>query len=157
MASISIMDTLVDHEDRVQTIENFFDLSFLIKDKHVINTINSDGMPMTLPVNNEREESILEKERGIISGSKKQMVLSLSMQQLAELSEFMSGSPPCPLHREDSLYTAADAREQADILANRAEEENKRKKREREEEKGKKRKQNSNHLRVGRRRSSIDE
>eukprot|EP01041_Mallomonas_annulata_P001325 gene1325-2554_t len=107
---IDLFHTLVDPKDNVQTIENFFDFAFLVKDKRVVQTLDAEGVPVTIPVNDMEED-------GQLAGSRKQMVLSLAMKDLQSLSEYS--------HKiDDPLYAAKDAREQANILADRAEIEN---------------------------------
>lgn len=119
-STINILTALVDPNDNVQTIENFFDYSFLIKDKRVVETLDEEGIPVTMTV----AES---EEKGAEDG-KKQMVLSLSMNDLKELAKLLPTGYVCPLHRDDPLYEAKDARQQADILAERLENEEKLKK-----------------------------
>jgi len=123
--SINILTALVDPTDNVQTIENFFDYSFLIKDKRVVESLDEAGVPVTMPVPQPTDG----EDKGVDEG-KKQMVLSLAMNDLRDLAQLLPSGYVCPLHRDDPLYEAKDAREQADILATRLdEEENQRKRR----------------------------
>lgn len=110
---VDLLTTLVDRKDPVQTIENFFDFSFLIKDKRAMARINKEGLPETILID---DDAVGEKSR-------RQMVLSLSIADLRALSKLLPDDADTPLHRDDPLYAAKNAREQADILAKRMDDE----------------------------------
>ncbi len=125
--SFPVMDILVDPTDQVQTVENFFDFAFLIKDGQVATQYDkSDKNPKAV-------SAILEK---LQNSSRRQHVLTLNMKELHEVAEYLKtddarsfsqlldASPDAPegddelnpLHRSDALYSARSAAEQSDIL-----------------------------------------
>lgn len=105
---IRLLQLLADPDDPVQTIENFFDLSFLVKEKNVTIVQDRDGSLVV-----ERACSAENKD-----ADKSQKVLSLSMRALKDYLRSSKAAPDdrAPLHREDELYQAADAHEQAQLL-----------------------------------------
>lgn len=126
-----LLNTLVDPNDRVQTIENFFDFCFVIKEKQVVVHMDPQThLPMALGVASEDVE--------IEDFKKHQMVLTLDMGDLELLTSFAQSSSANrakvlqpfdsenPLHRLDPLYAARNAHEQAKI-AKEMEEEKKQK------------------------------
>jgi len=106
---VDLLQLLIDPRDPVQTIENFFDYSFLLKQKKVEEDIDSvTGLPSVVLVN---DATTLEEGEC----RNNQMVLSINMADLARLSEAM-GHEDGLLHRNDALYTANSVREQLSIL-----------------------------------------
>ena len=142
---IDLVSFLVDPEDQVQTIENFFDYAFLIKEKATMEAIDKiTGIPTINPAAKEKLE---EKES-------KQLVLSLNMKELQQLAQLVrdgefvdededenenenenedNASSPVrrnnsssssskkrkvwsQLHREDQLYSTANVHAQAELL-----------------------------------------
>lgn len=122
--STSMLDLLVDDEDPVQTIENLFDFSFMVKNKQVI--VSDEKIP-----NSNKNQLRLKMEphpESITNDDKKQMVMRFDMKDLLELQEIKrkksekSGAKKrelTELHRDDELYLAANAHEQADLLQRR--------------------------------------
>lgn len=103
------IESLVDPIDPVQTVENLFDFSFLIKEKKVLVSVNDENVPYATYARQETK-----------AGSK-QMVLTLKMKDLKQLcAQLQSDGTQCELHRNDDLYAARNAHEQADILDRRA-------------------------------------
>jgi hypothetical protein len=113
--TINALKVLVDERDPVQTVENFFDLAFLIKDNKVSITEDTDSnQPMA------QHFQYLDKA---MPKEPRQLVLSLNMKDLKRLaSALKTQGNECPIHREDELYQAADVREQTKILAERVDE-----------------------------------
>jgi hypothetical protein len=140
-AVFPVLDILFDKDDVVQTIENFFDMAFLIKEGEVFTQYNKkQGLPFALS----SDKTKTQKTR------RRQQVLTLSVSQLNSLSKMMkeghhetvsslvrslnnggtidedddmdggsgsgSGSGANPLHRRDPLYKAKTAREQSAII-----------------------------------------
>ena len=104
------IESLIDPVDPVQTVENLFDFSFLVKEKKVLVSVNDDNVPYATFARQETK-----------AGSK-QMVLTLKMKDLKKLNaQLKSDGVQCELHRIDDLYAARNAHEQADILDKRAE------------------------------------
>ena len=116
----SMLDLLIDIEDPVQTIENFFDFSFLVKNKKV--AISEDKAN-----NNELMVQYIEDECVVQNDDKKQMVMRIDMKDLLQMIENNNKAPSqgvntkkrtlTSLHRNDELYRAADAHEQANLIA----------------------------------------
>jgi hypothetical protein len=103
-----LLYNLLDPADAVQTVENFFDFAFLIKEKKVTQKIDENGMPISLLIAD-----------GLQNADRKQMVLSMGMKDLKKLSKLVAGksvadglNSACPLHRNDLLYAAKNAHEQ---------------------------------------------
>ena len=113
-----MLDLLVDIDDPVQTVENFFDFSFLVKNKQVI--VSDDKVS-----NSGKKELQLTMEQNpntISNEDKKQMVLRIDMKDLLKIQEITQkgkNSVKTELHRDDELYQAANAHEQADLLQRR--------------------------------------
>eukprot|EP01034_Spumella_vulgaris_P027263 gene27263-33957_t len=113
---------LVDPADNVQTIENIFDLSFLIKEKKVLTdfTVGEHGIrtPVVFGIDqNKMHESGLGTD-------KKQMILSVNMQDLSTFRKYLypnylpDGSGDVnALHRTDPLYDARDAAHSAALVS----------------------------------------
>jgi hypothetical protein len=114
-SSSDLLGILVNPRDNVQTIENFFDFSFLIKDKRVGQDLLQDGIPSYTIIN---VESLNE---GLLPNERKQMVLSIGMRDLRLLAGLLSRDAEHSLHRDDALYSAANAHEQAKIITERQE------------------------------------
>jgi hypothetical protein len=110
-----LLTILVNPTDPVQTVENFFDYSFLIKDKRVVESLNAEGLPETLKAQTQMFDL------GGPDGERKQLVVSLGMRDLRTLASVLQ-EQGCEhkLHRDDALYAAEDAYAQAEILAARA-------------------------------------
>eukprot|EP00596_Hydrurales_sp_CCMP1899_P003858 CAMPEP_0119053118 /NCGR_PEP_ID=MMETSP1177-20130426/74208_1 /TAXON_ID=2985 /ORGANISM="Ochromonas sp, Strain CCMP1899" /LENGTH=453 /DNA_ID=CAMNT_0007032949 /DNA_START=102 /DNA_END=1463 /DNA_ORIENTATION=- len=111
-----LLYNLLDPLDAVQTVENLFDFAFLIKEKQVAQKIDENGMPISLLLPGELQNA-----------DRKQMVLTMNMKDLKKLSKLVARkssaddlSSTCPLHRNDLLYSAKNAHEQADILQQKA-------------------------------------
>jgi hypothetical protein len=103
-----LLYNLLDPLDAVQTVENLFDFAFLIKEKQVAQRIDENGMPKSLLLPGELQNT-----------DRKQMVLTMNMKDLKKLSKLVARqsladgiSSTCPLHRNDLLYAAKNAHEQ---------------------------------------------
>lgn len=113
-----MLDLLVDIDDPVQTVENFFDFSFLVKNKQVI--VSDDKAS-----NSSKKELQLTMEQHpdkIANEDKKQMVLRIDMKDLLKIQDItqkVKNGVKTELHRDDELYRAANAHEQADLLQKR--------------------------------------
>ena len=106
-----LLQLLINPKDNVQTIENFFDFSFLIKDKRVMESLNENGLPMAYKTN---PHALTKSE----DGNRRQLILSLNMKDLQEIAQLLQEEGKAhQLHREDVLYSARNAHEQADIVA----------------------------------------
>jgi len=108
---VSMLKMLVDEKDHVQTVENFFDFAFLIKDKKV-----------EFCEDVETKQPKAKHQHNINSDSSnresQQLVLSLNMKDVKRLAAALAREGnECPLHRNDELYDARDAQEQAEILS----------------------------------------
>ncbi len=132
-----LISFLVDPHDQVQTVENFFDYAFLIKEQSTSQKIDkATGLPVIKPAH---REMLAEKES-------KQLVLSMNMQELKELAAIMqeheeaginsnggsglinnsssngsrSNSPKkrkvLSLHRDDALYKTSDVHQQTALI-----------------------------------------
>lgn len=150
--SLPLLPLLFDAEDQVQTVENFFDYAFLIKEKAVAQKVEKEtkggsGLPMIIAAPKEKLQEL----------EVKQHVLSLNMKELKELAELCkdgsygydgeeedgvtasqgkgksssSGSGNgnghkqrrnSVLHRTDELYTLEDPFKQAELLKRREDE-----------------------------------
>lgn len=106
--SFDLLQTLVDPQDPVQTVENLFDFAFMIKEKQVGQKLNEDGIPVAQLM----PDTLREEDRH-------QMVLTMGMKDLKKLSKLVASksvadgqSGSCPLHRNDLLYSAKNAHEQ---------------------------------------------
>ena len=112
-----LLQLLVNPKDNIQTVENFFDFSFLIKDKRVVESMDGKGLPQAMVCPPDTLAEGAESQR-------KQLVLSLSMKDLNEIKTLLQLQCETlhehALHRSDELYLAKDAQEQAEILAARA-------------------------------------
>ena len=87
----------------MQTIENFFDYAFLVKNKRVVEEMGkSDGLPYGLPAD---PGKVVEK----YGQGSSQLILSLGIKELRELAQLLPDTGECPLHREDDLYEADTA------------------------------------------------
>ena len=80
--SLPLLPLLFDAEDQVQTVENFFDYAFLIKEKAVAQKVEKEtkggsGLPMIIAAPKEKLQEL----------EVKQHVLSLNMKELKELAE----------------------------------------------------------------------
>jgi hypothetical protein len=103
-----LLYNLLDPVDAVQTVENFFDFAFLIKEKQVAQKLDENGMPISLLIPD-----------GLQHENRKQMVLTMNMKDLKKLSKLVASksvadglNSTCPLHRNDLLYAAKNAHEQ---------------------------------------------
>lgn len=106
-----LLQLLINPQDNVQTIENFFDFSFLIKDKRVMESLDENGIPYAYKTN---PHALTKSE----DTNRKQMILSLNMKDLTEIAQLLQDEGKAhKLHRDDELYSAIDAHEQADIVA----------------------------------------
>ena len=95
----NLIKILVDPTSSVQTIENFFDFSFMIKNKkaRIFEHKSCTGLL----------GAMLDDEVGDEANEKNQAVLSMNMKHLGHLQELMKTVYPshkCPLHRDDELY-----------------------------------------------------
>lgn len=109
---IDLLKMLVDEKNHVQTVENFFDFAFLIKDKKV--QVHEDSESKQPRVRH------FENNRTISTGEARQVVLSLNMKDVKRLAAALSKQGNvCPLHRNDDLYDAANAARQSEILQER--------------------------------------
>jgi hypothetical protein len=134
---VDLMRTLVDPQDSVQSVENFFDFAFLIKDKRVMHKVENDSSIAAVSIDPEKVEDF---------NARSQMVLSLNMTDLKLLGDLLkleqqlnagtdsaahgvssssakakktttaAAVQHCPLHRSDGLYNLTSAHEQADFL-----------------------------------------
>ena len=137
--------TQVDPVDSVQTIENFFDFAFLIKDKKV--RVTSTDRNQHTPHIELLKEDV--ETANTLTKDKKQQVLTLSISDVKRISQLLtrlnggdgsnshnnssytpsspvsSKSPAStaaphtgvnPLHRSDVLYTCSNAHEQSTLL-----------------------------------------
>eukprot|EP01032_Pedospumella_encystans_P010841 gene10841-12654_t len=119
-----LLKTLVDPVNPVQSLENFFDFSYLHKEKKVKHKFDEETGTL---------KACAAKPKELDEAPKSQMVLSFNMQDLARLAQLVhpeahitgadsvanSSQVSHPLHREDPLYDAHDAQEQVRILAER--------------------------------------
>eukprot|EP01032_Pedospumella_encystans_P009502 gene9502-11178_t len=132
-----LLKTLVDPINPVQSVENFFDYSYLHKEKRVVHKFDEASGSLKACI---AEPEELEKRQ------KKQMVLSFNMLDMKHMAKVLypemyessasddaasssrssgtsqgtrSSQVSHPLHREDPLYDAHDAQEQVRILAER--------------------------------------
>eukprot|EP01040_Poterioochromonas_malhamensis_P001507 gene1507-1596_t len=91
-----LLELLVDPVDDVQTIENFFDFSFLIKEKAVIQALDKNDLPIAIST-----DAIDQQQR-------KQMVLTITTKDLKQLRDLLYGPQASkikhPLHRDDEIY-----------------------------------------------------
>lgn len=101
-----LLKILVDHNDPVQTVENFFDYSFLVKEKRVLERIEKDGLPKTTNLQHVLQElKISTSNGGRRKGSdgkevveeqgckpRQQLVLSMSMKEIKELMRLVHGN-----------------------------------------------------------------
>jgi hypothetical protein len=127
---LNVLNTLVDPCDTVQTVENFFDFAFLIKDQRVMQKLTSAGDVEAVYVEPEKLDDNWATNR-------KQMVLSMNIPDLKLLGDLLllqksqenrnlpstekfNDDSSCILHRSDPLYSLSSAREQADMLVERA-------------------------------------
>ena len=78
MYLVDLIELLVDTQDKVQTIENFFDFAFLLQKKHAAQTNigYADELPRALAVQN-------------LTTEKQQLVLSLDMRSLEVVNELL--------------------------------------------------------------------
>jgi hypothetical protein len=100
-----LLDLVLDPLSAVQTVENLFDLSFLVKDRKVELGQSPDGTVTVC--------------RGIFppDAPRTQTVLSLPMSGLMALGkQRLEVAPVCRLHREDPLYQARDAHSQVALI-----------------------------------------
>ena len=88
---LPFLDVFVDPKDNVQTIENIFDLAFLMKNGDVICATDTSGDPFVIC-----DDSTFTKING---DEKRQHVLSINMKELQELQKLHDGSfdPDAPL------------------------------------------------------------
>jgi hypothetical protein len=97
---IDLIDLLVDPSDSVQTIENFFDYSFLLKDKKVAEGIvEGDDLPKV----------VIADPNTLDAADKKQMILAINMADLGHLMSEMrkhhsDNAEVHPFHRSSELY-----------------------------------------------------
>jgi hypothetical protein len=106
----NMLTMLVDERDHVQTVENFFDFSFLVKDKKVEFTEDADIKQPKARHSHNMGHSV--------SREAQQLVLSLNMKDVKRLAAALSEQGnECPLHRTDELYDALNAKEQSNLLA----------------------------------------
>lgn len=122
---VDLLQLLVDPSDDIQTVENFFDFSFLIKEKKVTVVIDdATQLPQVISIPEGKNEDI-----------PIQTVLSMNMKDIKELRMIMNRIKSEPsltrklpggymktyptLHRDDDLYSAPDVHAQADILQRR--------------------------------------
>lgn len=82
----------LDADDPVQTVENFFDFAFLIKEKRAMESVQ-DGEPKAIATD-------INKLNAYMGNQRQQMVLSLSMKDLRELKVWCSCVVNCKLHRQ---------------------------------------------------------
>lgn len=105
----NLFELLVDPDDMVQTVENFFDFSYLVKEKRILFDRDRDtGIPMAIA--NEPDQQ---------ASTKNQMVLTMNMKDMKVLHKLLkdkSSTATHPLHRDDVLYSASDVHEQANYL-----------------------------------------
>eukprot|EP01032_Pedospumella_encystans_P009503 gene9503-11179_t len=123
-----LLKTLVDPINPVQSVENFFDYSYLHKEKKVKHAFNEETGTLTACIADPGE---------LDEAPKTQMVLSFSIGDLKRMAELLypevhkstsnsnnsksnSSRLSHPLHREDPLYEAQDAQEQVRLLAKRS-------------------------------------
>ncbi len=81
-ARMDLLSTIVDPQDCVQTVENFFDFAFLVKDKRVVQKYDNKKHTTQILV---VEPETMEDDSGL---SRKQMVLSLHMSDLKMIGDF---------------------------------------------------------------------
>lgn len=82
-ARLDLLSTIVDPQDCVQTVENFFDFAFLVKDKRIVQKYdNKKNTTQILVV----DPAQMEDDGGF--QSRKQMVLSLNMSDLKMIGDF---------------------------------------------------------------------
>ncbi len=126
-AAFAIMDVLYDRSDIVQTMENFFDFAFLIKDGAVVTSYDKNN---SIP-------SSIYADKDKLPAQRKQHVLTLSVKEMREITKYMeesntlelsdlldpsrsssgkNSSDSNPLHRKDKLYDARTALEQTQVL-----------------------------------------
>jgi len=106
--AVNLLSFLIDENDHVQTVENFFDLAFLIKSC----TAEAIDDPIT-------HQPMLHEKKFLNDNTRdsKQIVLSLNMKDIKKMAATLKKQHSrCPLHRKDELYDAEDATEQAEIL-----------------------------------------
>ena len=130
---LQLVPFLVDTDDQVQTVENFFDYAFLIKEKATKQKLDkSTGLPV---IQTAEREQLEEKES-------RQLVLSLNMRELKELAKLVkeeeglesddeesndngngkSSSSSSKkrrrvtLHRDHVLYQTDSVHDQADLI-----------------------------------------
>jgi hypothetical protein len=102
-ALVNLVDILVDPSDPVQTIENFFDFGFLIKEKKVVMDLTADGNPT----------GVFSDPDKLGEKPSRQVVLTLNMGDLTDIREHrLMDARRCILHRDDPLYAAHTALEQ---------------------------------------------
>jgi hypothetical protein len=110
-----LLTLLVDPKDPIQTVENFFDFAFLIKDKCANVKLDSSGLPCVAATH-------FRDSNALSAGIKRQMILSLNMKELNELGGLVQQlleaerKEECPLHRSDHVYSFTDVQEQAEYL-----------------------------------------
>lgn len=135
--NFDLLDLLVDRKDPVQTVENFFDFSFLVKEKRASQEVvkggdSTAGLLLSRP---------LDPQRLAADRQAKQHVLSIPMEDMRVVAELLSeiddlerqSNKEKPLkrlreempernilHRDDPLYTAESASHQASIIAEQA-------------------------------------
>lgn len=108
---INMFKFLVDERDHVQTIENFFDFAFLVKNK--VTEFVEDSTDKQPKLKHQTPEEMASENR-----DSQQLVISLNMKDVKRLAQLLKkDGNVCPLHRHDELYEANNAAEQADILA----------------------------------------
>lgn len=108
-ARVDLMSLLLDPVDAVQTVENFFDFGFLVKTKRV--AMESVGGRLLCTETN---------PDAIVNHHSTQIILALDMKDLRSITEDqLLQRDSCPLHRDDPLYAAKTALEQAAIIEER--------------------------------------
>lgn len=106
---VDLLGLLIDSEDPVQTVENFFDFGFLVKTKRVAMQM-VDGKPLCTETDPE----------AIAQHRSSQVILSLDMRDLRDLKDKqLMADHACSLHRVDPLYAAGTALDQAKIIEDR--------------------------------------
>ena len=137
---LRMLDLLVDTSEiggKVQTIENFFDYSFLVKEKKVVMGIISEEDPTPIAMfTNKLHEEHQNHQHVLTVGMKdlheaqkllteiKQLEAALELSKSGKSSSSSSARSTteaiqCVLHRDDELYSTLSARDQADILSTR--------------------------------------
>lgn len=118
-----LLDILFDAKDCVQTVENFFDFAFWIKDGEVMESWDKKSS-QPFAISADKNKMPTERRQHVLALSLKDMKALckiLEQEGTEKLSDLLNstptGFPENPLHRSDEVYKALTAYEQSAALS----------------------------------------